>query len=118
MSDTDTLFQLLARSPRRRILIALCDRERIRVPADIRLRSAVASQPAADAPRVAVGEGPAESRLAIQLRHRDLPRMEEEGAIEWDRETDVVSRGPRFDAIEPALQLLATNTESLPGGLC
>lgn len=121
MSDTDTLFGLLSNPVRRRVLIALCDRDQVRVPEDIRARSTVdASHPEGRRrlPGVEAVESESDgTRLMLQLYHRDLPRMEEEGVIEWDRDTNVVSRGPEFDTIEPTLRLLVTNAGLLPDGL-
>jgi hypothetical protein len=63
-----------------------------------------------------VAEGPPPSST-IRLRHNHLPRLEDAGYIEWDREAETVSRGPAFDEIEPAIRLLSANPERLPSGL-
>jgi len=34
--------------------------------------------------------------------------------VEWDRETGTISRGPRFDEIEPVLELIENHPEELP----
>jgi hypothetical protein len=55
---------------------------------------------------VDVSGGPASSDEAIQRRHVHLPKLAQYGYIEWDRDSDAVSRGPQFAAIEPLLRLL------------
>lgn len=54
--------------------------------------------------------------LRLRLRHTHLPRLEEPGFIEWDRETHEIRRGARFDELRPLLELLHTNREELPDG--
>jgi DNA-binding transcriptional ArsR family regulator len=44
------------------------------------------------------------ARLQIEFIHRHLPQLEEAGFIHWDRDTQVVSAGPRFGEIEPLLE--------------
>jgi len=43
-----------------------------------------------------------------------LPALEEAGFIEWDRETGTISKGPRFDEIEPVLELIENHPDELP----
>ncbi|WP_245180854.1 hypothetical protein [Haloarcula amylovorans] len=50
----------------------------------------------------------------LQLIHTHLPKLAEAGYIEWNRETDEVSKGPRYDEIEPLLNLLETHADELP----
>lgn len=42
----------------------------------------------------------------VAMHHLHLPILEERGFVRWDRETDRVTRGPRFDELEPFLDLL------------
>lgn len=44
--------------------------------------------------------------IRSQLHHVHLPKLDEAGYVEWDREADVVSRGPMFEEIEPVLRVL------------
>lgn len=46
----------------------------------------------------------------VQLHHIHLPKLAAAGYIEWDRETNEVSRGPNFSEIEPLLKLLKDYT--------
>lgn len=45
-------------------------------------------------------------QIRVQLYHRELPKLADAGYIEWDQETNVVSRGPNFAEVEPLVQLL------------
>ena len=36
----------------------------------------------------------------LQLVHNHLPRLEEAGYIDWDRDTGTISKGPRYDEIQ------------------
>lgn len=48
------------------------------------------------------------------LEQTHLPMLEEEGYIVWDRESGEISKGPRFDEIEPVLKLLEEHADELP----
>ncbi len=50
----------------------------------------------------------------IQMQHVHLPKLEEHGFIDWNRDTNEVSKGPTFDEIRPLLELLADHEEELP----
>jgi hypothetical protein len=125
MSDVSTLFDLLTSAGRRRLLVALCDVEAVDV-SDGRFTRAGAASDAngrdsdangrADALDGHEGRPDADAHEdAVRLYHVDLPKLAEAGAVVWDRDTGVVSRGPRFDVYEPAVRLLATNEGRLPG---
>lgn len=53
--------------------------------------------------------------VEIQLRHTHLPRLDDQGFIDWDRTSDTITRGPSFDAIEPLLRVLGDHQDELPG---
>lgn len=123
MGDTDTLFHLLADENRRRILFSLCDTDSIRLPDAILPRGQARSRHPGGShsgPTPEIGsdsdEG-ARRQMEIQLRHRHLPKLHQAGVIEWDRDTGTVSRGPRFEDIEPVLCLLAANNGRFPDDL-
>jgi hypothetical protein len=50
---------------------------------------------------------------AVSMRHVHLPKLHQYGFVDWDRERDVVGRGPAFDEIEPLLDVLTANRDSL-----
>lgn len=51
-----------------------------------------------------------------QLFHLHLPKLVGLGFVEWDRTTDVVGPGARFEEIAPLLGLIAANATDLPDG--
>ena len=50
----------------------------------------------------------------LQLVHNHLPRLEEAGYIEWDRDSGTISKGPRYDEIKPLLDLIENHADELP----
>lgn len=58
------------------------------------------------------GERPAPSRIRITNVH--LPRLERAEFVEWNRDANVVRRGPRFEEVRPLLEWLYDYDES-PG---
>lgn len=50
----------------------------------------------------------------IQMTHVHLPKLEAYGFIDWNRETNEVSRGPQFEEIRPLLELLQSHEDDLP----
>lgn len=49
-----------------------------------------------------------------KLHHNHLPHLEDAGFIEWDSESDAITRGPNFEAVEPLITLLNDHQEELP----
>lgn len=115
MSDVSTLFELLTAKPRRRVLVALCDVDSVRIPEGLTRRSAArsTSSPASRSPDEHSTDEV--SRDDLQMYHNHLPKLQAAGVIEWDRDGGTVTRGTEFDAIEPAVRLFATNQHVLPG---
>lgn len=109
MRDVSTLFELFAAGPRRRLLVTLCDVDSVDVSNGLSTRSVAASEPSSTY-RPTGGDD-----RKVQLYHAHLPKLEAAGVIEWDRETETVSRGPQFSAVEPVVRLLAENEHVLPG---
>lgn len=50
----------------------------------------------------------------IEMKHVHLPKLENYGFIEWDRDRNEVSKGPAFEEIRPLLELLADHDDDLP----
>ncbi|MFC6871758.1 DUF7344 domain-containing protein [Halobellus marinus] len=91
----------LADVQRRKLLIALVDHN-----------------PQDDLPVVVAdsdNEGDAVERL-IAMQHVHLPKLDEYGFIEWNEETHEVTKGPKFEEIEPLLELLEDHEDELPPG--
>lgn len=57
------------------------------------------------------------NNVHIALVQNHLPKLEDAGFIQWDRDRDVVTRGPQFDEIGPLVQLLLDHADELPGKL-
>jgi hypothetical protein len=57
-----------------------------------------------------------EDDVEEELLHHHLPKLVEAGYIEWDRETGEISKGPRYDEIEPLLALIEDHADELPPG--
>mgnify|MGYP006272463715 CR=1 FL=1 len=110
MTDTSTLFELLANRQRRRLLFLLCDAESVEVPDGLQSRSAtaMANGDAADARQTVPNE------LAVELHHTHLPKLAAADLIEWDRSAEVARRGPAFAAVEPALDTLRQHAGAFP----
>ena len=117
MPDTSKSFELLADDIRRRVLILLCDTNEIRVPEAIQARSQAIPSPANGTALQGDSAGRQYQAVDLHLHHTHLPKLEAEDLITWDREQQLVSRGPAFEEIEPLLHLLAANPHMLPGDL-
>ena len=92
---SDELFTLLDDVHRRRLLLSLL--------------SASSVQPAELVPD-AGGE------LPTRLHHVHLSKLDDAGVVDWDRHRGVVTRGERFEDVEPILTLLANDPSKLPRG--
>lgn len=86
-SRINSMMELLARRPRRLVLFHL-----LRVP----------SNDGADV----LDETAKTEQARIEMNHLHLPKLEAMGYVEWDRDSNTVTRGPRFDEIVPVLGLL------------
>lgn len=94
----DEIMMALADEHRRELLAALMEEngQPIQTPEDVQL-----------------GREPLDD-LQIELYHNHLPRLEEAGFIEWEKDRDVVTKGPKFGQLEPVLELFAENAEDFP----
>jgi len=52
----------------------------------------------------------------VELRHVHLPKLEDEGYIQWNTDTGEISKGPNWDEIAPLLELMYTHRDELPDG--
>ncbi|WP_205254135.1 MULTISPECIES: hypothetical protein [Halostella] len=53
-----------------------------------------------------------EDLLGVRLVH--LPKIADYGFVEWDRDANVMSRGPRFDDLRPLLEMVDDPREVPP----
>lgn len=59
-------------------------------------------------------DGDRDTRTArIEYRHVHLPKLDDRDFIDWCPDVSCVERGPRFDEIEPTLELLAAHHDGL-----
>jgi len=50
----------------------------------------------------------------VGMKHIHLPKLEEYGFIDWDRNSNEVSKGANFEEIRPLLEMLADHEDELP----
>lgn len=96
----DTMLEVLGDRYRRRVLVTLLDHER--------QNAEIAPVP----PDISAEEL---SELKLKMRHHHLPKLEEADLIMWDRETNDVRKGPRFDEIRPLVEQISECADELPG---
>lgn len=92
----DRILDIL-RKRHRRLILLLVREETVETQADLMVRSEAKSK---------------EEDLA--LIHTHLPKLDDTGYIEWDRETGEISKGPRFEEIELLLELIENHSDELP----
>lgn len=98
------LFEILSHEYRRRVLIAISQ-------ANPRDEEEITSEMVAD--------GRDDDALAVveqKLYHIHLPKLADAGFIDWNHETGIITRGPRFKQIEPLLRLMHEHQDELPDG--
>lgn len=50
----------------------------------------------------------------VGMKHVHLPKLDDYGFIDWNRNSNEVAKGPNFDEIRPLLEMLAAHEEELP----
>ncbi|RLM88460.1 helix-turn-helix transcriptional regulator [Haloarcula sp. Atlit-7R] len=98
------LFEILSHEYRRRILLAVAQ-QNPQDEADI-TSEAVAEEHGDD--------GDALEHVKTGLHHVHLPKLADAGFIDWDRDSGTITRGPRFEEIEPLLKLMHDHQDELP----
>lgn len=133
MSDASRLFEALANDIRRRLLFRLCEGETIGIPegakpdgesdypsheGDKWIRDGGQTVVAHRSPSRSLTDGrEGSTSLDIELWHVHLPKLQEGGFITWEKELERISRGPKFETIEPALRAIISNAEAFPDDL-
>ena len=96
----DELFDALSNVHRRRLLVALLEhnpqKDEITVSEDVH-----------------EGEKVLEI-LQAEFYHSHFPQLEEAGFIRWKQDSHEVVKGPRFDEIQPLLELMRDHADELP----
>jgi len=96
----NTMFDVLSHGARRQILVELADHNP-RTEAEFETEEFVADAGNPDSPE-------------IQLHHIHLPKLADAGFINWDSQTETITRGPRFSEIEPLLVVIDEHQDTLP----
>lgn len=86
----DRIFDALAASERRQLLIALLEH-------DSQETSVLLGVP---------WQIPQSDEERVSHRHVHLPKLESYGFIEWDRAEERITKGQRFAEVEPVVELL------------
>ena len=99
--SVDTILNVLENQYRRRVLITLLehnpqDADDLKIPSDSELADEDLET------------------LRIYMTHTHLPKLEESGFIEGNRDTNSIRKGPNFDEIRPLLELLQNHADELP----
>lgn len=100
----DTVFEAITAEPRRQLIVSLLD-----APAE----QAVPLPEHAANSNVPVDAG----RLRQELVHVHLPKLEDQGFIDWERDPFTASRGPRFDEVAVVFSALHANAADIPDSL-
>jgi len=97
----DEVFEALSNEHRRTLLLALSE-----------------SGPQVVAETASVGEAagalPLDWKTRVTMQHVHLPKLEEDGFVDWDEDTGTVSRGPQFEEIRPLLECVAELADREP----
>lgn len=88
-----------------RVLEILCDAERRRVLHMIDGHKDLTQTDVADQ---------CDSQTRIELVHIHLPKLDEAGCIEWDRDGEEISKGPHYEEVKACLDLLESHADELP----
>lgn len=100
-TSLDIVLDALANTYRRRLLTALLehnpqDDEDSHLPTDVSIADEDLEQ------------------LKVHITHIHLPKLEDAGLIEWDRDTNEIRKGSQFEEIRPLLQLMNDHADELP----
>ena len=98
VTSFDTHLDALGHVDRRRLLLALLNAEEAALPLELGQ----------------LGYETAESDVPLSFYHNHLPKLENLRFVDADPDHHVVTRGPRFEEIEPLLELLDTYQDRLP----
>lgn len=116
MLDTDDTFDTLADGDRRELLVDLLDRESHDVPTLSNASLELLTAHDALVRRYLTGslEVADTDKDRVRMHHVHLPKLVSHGFIEWERDAQTVTKGPRFDEVRPLLELVADHRETGP----
>lgn len=93
--EMDRILEILSKRERR-VILRLLKREDVQSKTDLLSR----------------GEYALEDRETA-VHHVHLPQLDTAGYVEWDRETDEIGKGSRYDEAESVLTLLEAHADEL-----
>lgn len=98
------IYEALVHPYRRRLLLAMlrADRHDVAYPNPLEFSPVVQGDPG-------------ESRRTA-MTHNHLPKLDDMGIVRWDRAAEELSKGPKWDDIEPLLRWMEENRDELPDG--
>lgn len=97
-ASLDEQLSTVAHATRRRFLLALLEENSIYVAA---------------AESYGSGDETDGRDSRVVMHHAHLPKLDDAGYIEWNRESHRVTKGPQFREIEPLLRILEDYREEL-----
>jgi hypothetical protein len=103
-ASLNELFEMLSHEYRRRTLTAIA-RDNPQGADEITSKS-VADEHEEDDDVIAL--------LEQQFYHVHLPKLDATGFIDWERDSGLITRGSRFEEIEPLLRLMSSHRDELP----
>jgi hypothetical protein len=98
------VYEALVHPYRRRLLVAMleADRHGVAYPNPLEFAPVVQGDPG--------------RQRRIEMAHVHLPKLDDMGVVRWDRETEELSKGPKWDEIEPLLCWMEEHRDELPEG--
>ena len=116
MISNDKVFDAMADIQRRRLLVHLLHDDPQPVP-----RLSSASREMLQAHEKFLREYLSGSREVanadkadVRAHHVHLPKLVEYRYVEWDRDAHITTKGPRFDDVEPLLELVNDHRDERP----
>lgn len=100
----DRIFEALSAEPRRQLVVSLLD-----APAS----QSVPLPEGAVNPAVHVDP----HSLRLDLHHRHLPLLADQGYVDWETDPLVASRGPRFEEVAGVFEAVHANAGEIPDEL-
>jgi hypothetical protein len=98
-ASLNELFEILSHGYRRHILRALAD-------SDQQTNGGIGT--------ILRSEGEEEPDvLELELRHNHLPKLDDYGLVDWNPSTETLTRGPRFEEVEPFLDVVDENRDDV-----
>lgn len=97
--SVDELFDALSHPIRRHVLLSLAD------PDSLAVDKTMSYPPSEESDGDDADSDP--DLLALELRHRHFTLLDDYGFVEWDPETETLTRGERFDDVVPLLDFVA-----------